>query len=236
MGAALAALILVVETLGNQRQANQEPSPALPSNRASGDSAATDSDRTWAYPALSLLQGVTAPLVYLQTIQQAMAISDQPASQTGANLATSEVTTTGLGPIQIGMTLDQVKQQGIELVPMDGIETKDCQYYTPKQQVQGVGVMVVNDRIIRIDVWPGSPLETLSGAKIGSTEADLKALYQDQLQIDPHPLTQGHYVSFVPTDEAESIFRLVFETDAAGTVVQYRAGQFPAVTWAEGCL
>jgi len=232
----LAALILVVETIGNQRQATQAPSLASPSNRASGDATGTDSERTWAYPALSLLQGVTAPLVYLQTIQQAMAISEQPASQAGATLATAKVTTTGLGPIQIGMTLDQVEEQGIELVPMDGVETKDCQYYRPKQAVPGLAVMVVNDHIIRIDVWSGSSLETLSGAKIGSTEADLKALYSEQLQVEPNPLNQGQYLTFIPTDEAESIFRLVFETNANGEVVQYRAGQFPAVTWAEGCL
>ncbi|NJL44987.1 MAG: hypothetical protein HC922_03035 [Leptolyngbyaceae cyanobacterium SM2_3_12] len=96
--------------------------------------------------------------------------------------------------------------------------------------------MAVDDRILRIDVWPGSLTETLSGAKIGSSEEDLVNLYGDQLEATTNPITLGKTIVFRPKDPGEDVYRLVFETDDRGRVVQYRAGQFPSVTWPEGCF
>jgi hypothetical protein len=97
--------------------------------------------------------------------------------------------------------------------------------------------MAVDDRILRIDVWPGSLTTALSGAKIGTTEAELVEYYgEERLEASFNANTQGKTIVFTPKDPGEDIYRLVFETDDRGRVVQYRAGQFPSVTWPEGCL
>ncbi|MEO1069088.1 MAG: hypothetical protein AAFW95_08190, partial [Cyanobacteria bacterium J06638_6] len=94
----------------------------------------------------------------------------------------------------------------------------------------------INDQVLRVDVWPGSLTTTRSGIKIGSTESDLVQAYGEQLEATANPITLGKTVVFTPQDPGEDVFRLVFETDDRGRVTQFRAGQFPAVTWPEGCL
>ncbi|HIK46268.1 MAG TPA: hypothetical protein IGR64_15515, partial [Leptolyngbyaceae cyanobacterium M65_K2018_010] len=56
------------------------------------------------------------------------------------------------------------------------------------------------------------------------------------LEVLPNPVTRGKTVIFKPKTPGEDLYRLVFETDERGRVVQFRAGQFPSVTWPEGCL
>jgi hypothetical protein len=46
--------------------------------------------------------------------------------------------------------------------------------------------MVVGDRIAKVDVWKNKSITTLSGAKIGDTEAKIKSLYPGQIQVTPH--------------------------------------------------
>jgi len=144
--------------------------------------------------------------------------------------------TIGLGPIQIGMTLEELASAGLTPIPMEGQGQGACQYYRIKGNSEPMGLMVVDGRILRIDVWPGSLIETRSGAKIGSTEAELVRLYEGQLEAIANPVTLGKTIIFTPKTPGEDLFRLVFETDDRGQVVQYRAGQFPSVTWPGGCL
>jgi hypothetical protein len=94
--------------------------------------------------------------------------------------------------------------------------------------------MLVSGRIIRVDVT-GGPITTLSGAAIGDTEAAVQALYSGQLQVSPHKyLTDGHYLTLVPSDAADAGFRLIFETDGS-TVKRFRAAAQPEVSFVEGC-
>ena len=76
----------------------------------------------------------------------------------------------------------------------------------------------------------------MSGVQIGSTDEELETAYPGQIEALPNPYTQGEFLTLVPQDPDLSLYRLVFETDAKGQVVQYRAGQFPAVTWPDGCV
>ena len=148
----------------------------------------------------------------------------------------AKVTIAGLGPIQVGMTLGEAsKAAEIAFEPVGGSTNLECRYFQPKEGPEGIGLMVVNDRIIRIDIWPGSAIKTLSGAGIDSTEAEIEALYPGQIEVSSHKYTDGQYLTFMPKDGAANLYRLVFETDAEGRVTQFRAGQFPAVTWVEGC-
>lgn len=189
-------------------------------------------------PSSTILQGVLAPLNSLRLMKRAIATSTEGSTSTIPLLAilNEPLKTTGLGPIQIGMSVAELEDTGLDLAAIDGSDRGECSYYRIRGNTEPIGLMVINDRILRIDVWPGSLIETLSGAKIGSTEADLVRLYGDQLEAVPNPVTLGKTVVFKPRDPGEDLFRLVFETDDRGQVVQYRAGQFPSVTWPEGCL
>lgn len=150
--------------------------------------------------------------------------------------ADSKLDLTGLGPIRIGMTVAEAEEvSGVTLVSSTR-QDKSCRYYEPEDGPGGISFMAVDDRIIRIDVWSESDVNTLSGARIGSTEADLNALYPGQIEVTPNPFTQGKYLTYVPeAGSGDALYRLVFETNSRGKVTQFRTGQFPAVTWPKGC-
>jgi hypothetical protein len=152
-------------------------------------------------------------------------------------LEKAPVSVAGLGPIKIGMTIeDAEKVSEVKFVLAPGSQRESCQYYLPKEMPEGFGLMVIEGRVIRIDIWPGSPIQTPSGIGIGSTEADIQAQYPaDHLELAPHAFTQGKYLTFDPAEGGINLYQIVFETDSYGRVTQFRAGQFPAVTWREGC-
>lgn len=187
----------------------------------------------------TVLQGVVAPLNSLRLMKRALANvadSDSRVSLPLLAILNEPLRTTGLGPIQIGMTLADLEEAGLTPIAIEGSGQGACQYYRIKGNSEPIGLMAIDDRILRIDVWPGSLIETRSGAKIGSTETELVQMYRGQLEATANPVTLGKTIVFTPRNPGEDLFRLVFETDDRGRVVQYRAGQFPSVSWPGGCL
>ncbi len=149
----------------------------------------------------------------------------------------SEVFINGIGTVRVGMTVAQAsKAAGTRLIRESGYELNpSCFYVKPQSQSKGLSFMVTDRRISRVDVWEKSPITTLSGAKIGDTEARIKSLYPGRIQVTPHKYVQGgHYLTFIPKDRADSNYRIVFETDGK-RVTQFRAGQIPEVEYVEGC-
>lgn len=185
-----------------------------------------------------LMQAAAEPLLSLPSMERAMAASapsgesDNPVKK----LLTAPLTTAGLGPLRLGMSVADAAAAGVELVSLEGNSRGECQYMRVAESFEPIGLMVVDDHIIRIDIWPGSLVKTKSGAQIGSTEAQVLAYYKDRIETVANPATGGKYLIFKPSGAGEDLYRLVFETDAAGTVVEFRSGQFPAVTWSEGCF
>ncbi len=152
----------------------------------------------------------------------------------------------GLGPVRLGMTVQEAANAAqVSFVVAPRTESEACQYYFPEiydpdkaarvGSIDGIGLMVVNDQVIRIDIWPGSSVKTLSGLGIGSTVEEVEAVYEGQIDVTPHPYAEGSYLTLTPDAAGSSLYSLVFETDKQGQVTQFRTGQFPAVTWAEGC-
>lgn len=233
----IAAVIAVGLGLGQgvlgarTQRTNGLPSTAVQANSAHRKTIYTSQSST-------ILQGVVAPLNSLRLMKRAIATSSEGNTSTIPLLAilNEPLKTTGLGPIQIGMSVAELEETGLELAAIDGSDRGECSYYRIRGNTEPIGLMVIDERILRIDVWPGSLTETRSGIKIGSTEADLVRIYGGQLEATPNPVTLGKTVVFRPRDPGEDLFRLVFETDDRGQVVQYRAGQFPSVTWPEGCV
>ncbi|MBE9227940.1 hypothetical protein IQ264_21185 [Phormidium sp. LEGE 05292] len=150
----------------------------------------------------------------------------------------SQVFINSIGPIRVGMTVNQAAQAaGTKLVQIgSGGEEGGCLYFQPQREPKGVSFMVINNRIARIDIRENKRITTGKGAKIGDTETRIKSLYPGQIQVTPHKYVQnGHYLTFVPKDSVDKNYRLLFETDGT-RVTQYRAGKLPEVEFVEGCL
>lgn len=148
----------------------------------------------------------------------------------------SKVYINGIGSVRIGMTVAQASiAAGTKLIREGAAETPNCFYVQPRQP-KYIAFMVTNGRISRVDVWEKNKfITTLSGAKIGDTEAKIKSLYPRQIQVTPHEYVQGgHYLTFVPKDVSDKNYRIVFETDGK-KVTRFRSGKLPEVEYVEGC-
>lgn len=167
------------------------------------------------------------------------------------NLTTqSKVVIDGIGPIRVGMTIAEAENAAqVSLVEKGGrAGLGSCYYLWPKTGPSNLGLMVTSnregkgvdrqhDQIARVDILAGSRISTLSGAKIGATEARIKSLYVKQIKVTPGTYSWrqgGHDLTFIPRDLEDKNYRLVFET-LKGRVTQFRAGRLPEVTYVEGC-
>lgn len=140
----------------------------------------------------------------------------------------------GMGDIRIGMTPSEAARAArMKLVAVGEIDNK-CYYIRPQKGSQRISMMVVEGRIARIDINPGSSIETLSGAGIGDSKQQIEQLYGDRLKVSPHKYLRGYYLTFTPIGETDRNYRLIFETDGR-RVVNYRVGKMPEVAYVEGC-
>lgn len=140
----------------------------------------------------------------------------------------------GIGTVRVGMTVSQAaKAAGTKLV--GDSPNNNCYYVKPQNEPKNISFMVTKGRISRVDVRQNTQITTLKGAKIGDTEAQIKSLYPEQIQVTPHKYVQGgHYLTFIPKDRADQNYRVVFETDGK-FVTQFRSGKLPEVEFVEGC-
>lgn len=159
------------------------------------------------------------------------------AAQAQMRLTTaSRVQANGIGPVRIGMTVPEAEQAtGMRLVGIGhSSEDGSCFYVGPEDDALDIGFMVMNGEIARVDVGRNSPILTLSGAGVGDSEARIFALYPGQIEVRGHPYVVGHYLTFVPRDEVDKQYRVIFETQD-DRVTAYRAGRLPEVLLIEGC-
>lgn len=178
---------------------------------------------------------LTSILVSLTISAVAIAGTNTPTKITNK----SKLAINGIGSIQVGMTVaEAAKASGTKIVTYANSPlNQNCDYVQPQGAPKGIGFMVRNGRIARVDVYDNKSITTLSGAKIGDTEARIKALYPGQIKVSPHAYTGGmggHYLTFVPKDKSDFGYRVVFETDGK-RVVNFRAGKLPEVEYVEGC-
>jgi hypothetical protein len=148
----------------------------------------------------------------------------------------SKVAINGIGGIRIGMTVAEASRSAnVQLVREEGDSNDSCFYVNPKNSPTGIGFMVTEGQIARVDIWENRRITTLSGAKIGDRETRIKALYPGKIRVTPHQYVEGgHYLTFEPSDPADQTYRVVFETDGQ-RVTRYRSGKLPEVEFVEGC-
>lgn len=150
------------------------------------------------------------------------------------NSASWKVTPYGWGLVRAGMTL-------AEAASVAGAPTRDttnlmpeCDYVSLRNAHPDVLFMVIKGRITRVDIRSPS-VTTDEGAAVGDSEARITDLYGNRLVVEKHHYDErGHYMVVGPALPADSLYRLVFETDGA-RVTRYRSGLLPAVKWIEGC-
>jgi hypothetical protein len=94
--------------------------------------------------------------------------------------------------------------------------------------------MFVDGAFVRLDIH-GADTTAPGGGRVGMSEREIGHRYAGRLVARPHKYTDGKYLIASPPPRQGGESRLVFETDAAGTVTQWRVGLPPPVHWAEGC-
>ncbi len=158
---------------------------------------------------------------------------------TNTTLPPSEVfvTTGGLGSVRVGQTVEQAEEaSGLTLTPEADPISDDCFFVTVADDpvYAGVAFMVYENAIGRVDVGPPSPITTRSGAGIGTTVEQLNALFPGQIEDASEFVVDGTAVMFVPRDEADAQFRVIFVTEG-DVVTGFRSGVLPPVGFGEGC-
>jgi hypothetical protein len=146
----------------------------------------------------------------------------------------SKLSINGIGAVKVGMTVKEAtKAAGTKLA--GDPPNENCYYLKPQGEAKEIGFMVAKSRIARVDVSNKSKIATLTGAKVGDTEARIKSLYPQQIQVTPHKYVKGgHYLTFISKDSADQNYRIIFETDGK-RVTQFRSGKLPEVEFVEGC-
>jgi hypothetical protein len=150
----------------------------------------------------------------------------------------SRLSLDGIGPVDIGMTLDQASAAAgtpIRTRPEDPFGP-ECEY-AYAAGVPELAFMVINGRIERVDVVDrsGRRVKTVSGVGNGDTEEAVKRTYPGRIRVEGHPyLPTGHYLVYVPADPAFAHLSMIFETDGQ-VVTSFRAGMRRPVAQIEGC-
>src|SRR6266480_5581023 len=88
-----------------------------------------------------------------------------------------------IGPVRYGMSLSEASRALGETLKVDFTEPgESCTYVRPSAAPWGVSFMVIDTAVERVDVSEGG-VTTVSGAHIGSTEAEIKALYPGHIEV-----------------------------------------------------
>ena len=173
------------------------------------------------------------PLIVVIGLFVAGFIVIMPASGQSQLTATSKVAINGIGPIRVGMTIQQAQASARTRLLSQGDKLGNCWCVKPQGGPRDISFMVIDGQIARVDIYGNSRITTISGAKIGDSENRIKSLYA--VRITPHEYIQGgHYLTFVPNDKSDRRYRMVFETDGK-RVKMIRAGRLPEVEYVEGC-
>ncbi|MEA5462205.1 hypothetical protein [Leptothoe sp. PORK10 BA2] len=198
---------------------------------------------------LPTLQPVSALVIHIMaraTAVDALINRVQQRLDTTHPIHKEVVSVGGLGSVRLGMTIQEAANAAqISFVVSPLAQSEVCQYYLPEvydaqkdgptAPIDGIGVMVINDQVIRIDIGPGSPIKTVSGLGIGSTVEEVASAYDGQIEVTPNPYTEGTSLTLTPAAAGSNLYSLVFEADPQGKITQFRTGQLPAVTWVDGC-
>ena len=137
----------------------------------------------------------------------------------------------GLGAVRAGMTVDQV----LPLLDWSGLERKqragEC-WYLRYEGPAAFRLMIIDDHIVRIELTGATRLHTFAGAAIGTSEAELRRMYGERLDVQPHKYVEGGHTITLRSGAGTEGLR--FET-AKGAVTAIQAGPWEHLHYVEGC-
>lgn len=157
----------------------------------------------------------------------------------GAGTAAAEfgkprLTMSGAGALRIGMSQRQVEQVlGRKIGPPEDYEQDTgCRYASPADIAGGLGLMLIDGRLVRIDVEDSGHL-TRSGAGVGDTPAEVMHRIPG-LHDSEHAYSgpEGRYLTKFSSDRR---YGIRFEIED-GKVSRYYVGTSEAIEYIEGCL
>ena len=142
-----------------------------------------------------------------------------------------------IGPIVVGMTLAEASAAHGKPVTIDPRTDRGrgCAHAAAEGGPEGLQFMVVNGRIVRIEVFQG-PVATAEGITTGSPVQDVLAAYAGRIRVEPHTYAApigGQYLIVDETSGGTSM-TILFETDGK-QVRRFRSGLTQAVMAPEGC-
>jgi hypothetical protein len=138
----------------------------------------------------------------------------------------------GLGPIRAGLTADEVQR----LADWPGVartsHDESCWVMPFKGGKSDFSLMIIDGKVARVEIKGESTLTTLSGAHVGMTEDELKALYGAKLESQPHKYDEKGSVYTLKSSHGDHGLR--FET-SAGKVTVMHSGPWKHLNYVEGC-
>src|SRR5687768_7696504 len=172
--------------------------------------------------------------------------SPTPAGSTSENKAgpaaspaaeTWVLTSEGMGPLRIGMTLAEITAAaGPDSDPdaVGGPEPESCDQFRPARAPAGVIVMVENGRLTRISLDEGSPVATDRGIRVGDPARRLREIYGEALTEMPHEYVEApaayltHWIGRVRAGEGGYV------DDPAARGIRYETDERKRVTLIHG--
>lgn len=153
------------------------------------------------------------------------AMDDTMSESEGPNVTLeSKLSTAGLGPVQVGHSLDDAREAAGALLIASPGGSDACRYYTVQNGPEGVRFLAANAEIVRVDIESG-PITTISGYGIGSTRAQILEAFGDRIEDGPGLSA----IQYVPVDAPDIDKRVVWEVDEEGVVTSLRAGRLPHI-------
>jgi hypothetical protein len=150
-----------------------------------------------------------------------------------AALDSATLSTDGLGPVRIGMTVTQISALAGHSFTPSYPNGPSCGTANPFGSSESTPMLLFDhDELVRISIFTGSA-HTPSGIRIGSSESAVRSAFAGHLRQEPNTYEPaGHYFTYLPTDGSGRSLRVA--TDGA-RVTEMHAGQAQAVTYVEGC-
>ena len=140
----------------------------------------------------------------------------------------------GYGDMRFGMSAEEVKKAWVgELNGAPGAG-EVCYFLSPTwvKTPAEFALMIENDKLVRYGT-ESSKFGAPGGGKVGMTTDEIRRLYSGRVEEQAHKYEEGGKYLRVKDTAGSGV--VLFETNAAGKVDEWRVGLPPQVDYVEGC-